>query len=209
MTTKRKTLTASALAGAIAAATLLAACTTPTAPSSETTSSTQASATTPSTSTSTTSMTQSPEEAAQVLAKAMAVKFYRDRDLGLADPQKTTADFFKGSAVSSALTEVQNSWIAYKGQTLHATGETTLKSVEHLKTDLTNSPKASPPSIPTVQFMVCYDVSKVNVVDKDGKSVVPASRKPTGLVRVGVGNYSYPATDGWRVSYLDKKADSC
>ena len=57
------------------------------------------------------------------------------------DPQKTTADFFNGSAVSSALTQAQNSWIAAKGQNLHQTGETTLKSVEQLKTDLTNNPK--------------------------------------------------------------------
>ena len=209
MTAKHTTLTSGALVGAVLVGTLLAACASPAVHPTESTSAASTTLTTSSETASSTSPTQSPEEIAQVAAKAMVVKFYRDGDLGLADPQKTTADFFNASAVSSALTQAQNSWIAAKGQNLHQTGETTLKSVEHLKTDLTNNPKASPPNIPTVQFLVCYDVSKVNIVDKDGKSVVPASRKPTGLVRVGVSNYSYPSVDGWRVAYLDKKADSC
>ena len=39
-----------------------------------------------------------------------------------------------------------------------------------MKTDLTMDLKATPPAVPIVTFLVCYDVSGVNVVDSKGKS---------------------------------------
>lgn len=139
----------------------------------------------------------------------MVAKYYHDSDRGLYDPSQTSEEFFKESSTGTALVENINALNSAKTQGIHLTGETKLKSVTHVKTDLAKDPKSSPPTIPYVQFMVCYDVSSVNVVDKDGKSVVPASRKPTGLRLLGVVNYEYPNPDGWRVGYVQPKRDKC
>lgn len=207
--TMRHTRLVATLAMLGALATALAACTTSEAKSVDGASTPATRSTTPGPSAPSISATKSPTQTAQAAAKSMVAKYYKAGDEGLFAPRKTSSDFFKRAAVGSALADQQNSWIAAKGQNLRQTGRTTLKSVELLKTDLTNRPKASPPNVPTVQFLVCYDVSKVNIVDKDGKSVVPASRRPTGFVLVGVSNYNYPSRDGWRVAYTKKKADSC
>ena len=53
-----------------------------------------------------------------------------------------------------------------------------------------------------MEFRVCTDVSGFNIVDKDGKSVVPADRKPHVLVDVAVLNYKYPDPAEWRVGYV-------
>lgn len=164
----------------------------------------------PSTSTAAaTTVTQTPEQQAEALARAAVAKFYRGRDEAVFDPQQTTADFFNSFAVGSALVEEQNTWRAAKAQRARQVGYTEIKSVTHLSTDLRTDANASPPAIPTVQFLVCYDVSKVDILDQDGKSVVPPSRKPTGLKRVGVANYHYPSTTDWLVAYSERKADSC
>ncbi|GAA2028620.1 hypothetical protein GCM10009740_17810 [Terrabacter terrae] len=139
----------------------------------------------------------------------MVSRYYRDSDLGLYEPAKTNPSFFEGSSVGTALVENVNVLSAVKAQKLRQTGETKLKSVTHVATDLTNDLKATPPAVPVVTFLVCYDVSAVDIVDSRGKSVVPASRKPTGLRLVGVVNRDYPSHSGWRVEYVQAKADSC
>jgi hypothetical protein len=49
---------------------------------------------------------------------------------------------------------------------------------------------------------VCWDVSAVDVVDGDGKSVVTPERKDVGWTRLTVTNPTWEKTptDGWRVS---------
>ena len=52
--------------------------------------------------------------------------------------------------------------------------------------------------VPTVQIDVCYDVSGVDVLDKDGKSVVTPDRPETGWVRYSVANYQWKEEPtGW------------
>ena len=139
----------------------------------------------------------------------MVARYYRDSDVGLYEPAKTSPSFFEGSSVGTALVENVNVLNAVKAQKVRQTGETKLRSVKHVATDLTKDLKATPPAIPVVTFLVCYDVSGVDIVDGKGKSVVPASRKPTGLRLVGVVNRDYPSPTGWRVEYVQPKADSC
>jgi hypothetical protein len=57
-------------------------------------------------------------------------------------------------------------------------------------------------NVPTVVIDVCWDVSKVDVLDKSGKSIVSPSRPDTGWTRYTVANYHYAAdpTRGWRVA---------
>jgi hypothetical protein len=54
----------------------------------------------------------------------------------------------------------------------------------------------------TAVIDVCWDVSGVDVVDGDGKSVVTPERKDVGWTRLTVTNATWETapTDGWRVS---------
>lgn len=140
----------------------------------------------------------------------MVVRYFHDRDTGLFEPTKTTPDFFKDSTISSELIARQNTLAAAQAQKIHQVGSTQLVSTRRTKISLKNDLKASPPVIPTVEFDVCYDVRKVNIVDAEGKSVVPASRKPRGIMRVGVSNYDYPSHTAWRVAFTEaSKAKTC
>jgi hypothetical protein len=54
------------------------------------------------------------------------------------------------------------------------------------------------------------DVSKFNIVDKDGRSIVPPSRKPHVPVNVTVYNYQLPDPTQWRVGLVTEVKDgSC
>lgn len=139
----------------------------------------------------------------------MVTKYYRDSDVGLYEPAKTNPSFFEGSSVGTALIDNVNVLNAVKAQKVRQTGNTKLKSITHVATHLQKDLKATPPAVPVVTFLVCYDVSGVDIVDSAGKSVVPDSRKPTGLRLVGVVNRDYPSPTGWRVEYVQPKADSC
>lgn len=150
-----------------------------------------------------TTASASPERAAEDLAAKMVVRYFQDRDTGLLEPTKTTLDFFKDTTISSELIARRNTLAAAKGQKVHQVGSTQVMSTTRKKISLKNDPKASPPVIPTVEFEVCYDVRKVNIVDAQGKSVVPASRKARGIMRVGVSNYEYPSPTAWRVAFTD------
>lgn len=139
----------------------------------------------------------------------MVARYYRDATRGLNEPAKTNPSFFEGSSSGTALVDNVNALNAAKAQKARVTGQTELKSVQHVKTDLTMDLKATPPAVPIVTFLVCYDVTGVTVVDSKGNSIVPASRKPTGLSLVGVVNRHYPSPDGWRVDYEEPKAEKC
>ncbi len=89
-------------------------------------------------------------------------------------------------------------------------GDISLLSVRQKSVNLTNNPSATPPVIPEVVFRVCTDVSSYNIVDKDGKSIVPPDRKPHVLVDVSVLNYKYPDPAEWRVGLVTPvKDESC
>ncbi|QKE01792.1 hypothetical protein [Nocardioides marmotae] len=81
------------------------------------------------------------------------------------------------------------------------TGRTAINELKVQSVNLDNSdPKAG--KIPTVVIDVCWDVSKVDVLDKSGKSIVSPDRPDTGWTRYTVANYDYAAapTGGWRVA---------
>ncbi len=208
--TTTKSLIAATLA--LAAITAASACTAndPKPTFSTTSPRTTTSPTTSVSSPTTSTASASPERAAEDAAAKMVVRYFHDRDTGLFEPTKTTPDFFKDTTISSELIARQNTLAAAQGQKIHQVGSTQLVSTTRKKISLKNDPKASPPVIPTVEFEVCYDVRKVNIVDAKGKSVVPASRKPRGIMRVGVSNYAYPSPTAWRVAFTDtSQAKTC
>ena len=56
--------------------------------------------------------------------------------------------------------------------------------------------------MPTVQIDLCFDVSDVDVVDKNGDSVISPDRPDTGWIQFLVSNYQWGTDpDGsWRVA---------
>jgi hypothetical protein len=80
-------------------------------------------------------------------------------------------------------------------------GETRIAESTVQSINLDNSDPAAG-KVPTVVVDVCWDVSKVDVLDEDGKSIISPDRPDTGWTRYTVANYDYTAnpTGGWRVA---------
>ncbi len=80
-------------------------------------------------------------------------------------------------------------------------GDTHVVDVVIQSVNLDNSdPKAG--ELPTVQMDVCWDVSDVDVVNSQGKSIVSPDRADRGWTRFTVANHHWKAQpeDGWRIS---------
>ncbi|QIK75698.1 hypothetical protein [Nocardioides piscis] len=107
----------------------------------------------------------------------------------------------KSVAISTELTTQQTLFKRERKQGLHQTGETKVVELQVQSVNLDNSdPQAG--KVPTVQIDVCFDVSGVDVLDADGKSVVAPERPDTGWIRYSVANYQWDSDpDGaWRVA---------
>ena len=104
-------------------------------------------------------------------------------------------------AISTELAAQKNLFTTERKQGLHQTGATKIVELEVQSVNLDNSdPKAG--KVPTVQIDLCFDVSGVDVVDKDGKSVITPDRPDTGWIQFLVSNYQWGTDpDGsWRVA---------
>lgn len=203
----RHTQHLTSVAAIAAAALALSACNSTGDPGSNTTgdvatTTTSASATTDASPT-TTTPTPSPEDEAIKAAEEKIPEYFSVADRSLQDPENFKLADFKKVAISSGLVELENRYNVISGQKFKQTGSTVVESMTKPRVDLKLDLKKSPPEVPTVQLDVCIDVSKVNLVDKDGKSQIPATRKPRQLWRVGVSNYEYPKADAWRVAFTD------
>lgn len=206
-TTRTATITAGAVAAAAAVAIALVAC----QPNPEVSASPSPSATTtsPSPSPSPTEASMTPEDEATEAAEEAVHAFYRMSNVSNQDPTNFKIEQFETVAIGTALAATENYFNALKANGYTQIGETEVVSVTRTSVDLTNDTAASPPKVPFVEFDVCWDQSKVNVVDKDGKSVKPADVGTRGVIRVGVANYEYP--DGpWLVDFTEaRKGKTC
>lgn len=84
---------------------------------------------------------------------------------------------------------------------LRQTGTTRVDELKVQAIDLENAdPSAG--KVPTVMIDVCWDVSKADLVGKNGQSVVSPSRADRGWTRYTVANYhwSQNPSGGWRVA---------
>ncbi|GAA4699797.1 hypothetical protein [Nocardioides conyzicola] len=80
-------------------------------------------------------------------------------------------------------------------------GDTHIAELTVQSVNLENSDPAAG-KVPTVAIDVCWDVSAVDVLDRDDRSIVPTDRPDTGWTRYVVANYKYAAdpVGGWRVA---------
>lgn len=158
---------------------------------------------TPTTTSPTPTLTETPPTDAEVASQAAEAKvreYYEVRDqLGL-DPTAPLR-LLRQVATSIELEAQQRLFKKERSQGLVQTGQTRVAELVVQSVDLDNSdPKAG--RVPTVQVDVCYDVSNVDVVDEDGKSIVSPDRPEVGWIRYFVSNYEW-ATDprgAWRVA---------
>jgi hypothetical protein len=104
-------------------------------------------------------------------------------------------------AIGAQLNAVQTLVGRQQDQGQRQTGTTAISELKVQSVNLDNSdPDAG--KVPTVVIDVCWDVSKVDVLDKSGKSILSPHRPDTGWTRYTVANYEYAAdpTGGWRVA---------
>ncbi len=164
---------------------------------------TSTSATSSSTTPSPTPTTPTPEEDAITAAETVTRAYYQAMTSCLADPESTPATCFDEVATATELNNMRNALAS--AQQMHTTtsGSVDVISTEVVKVDLSENVDATPPVVPEVVLRVCADVSAVEIVDKDGTSIVPADRIERGYDQVTVLNYSYPDPTQWRVGLVD------
>ncbi|THI92773.1 hypothetical protein E7Z54_21530 [Nocardioides sp.] len=107
----------------------------------------------------------------------------------------------KSVATSAQLNAVTTLIDRSRDEGQRQTGTTAINELKVQSVNLDNSdPKAG--KVPTVVIDVCWDVSKVDVLDRSGKSIVSPDRPDAGWTRYTVANYDYAAdpTGGWRVA---------
>ena len=142
----------------------------------------------------------SPSDAASADATESVRSYFTVVDQLRSDP---AADLkkLKSVATSAQLNAVETLIGRQRDEGQRQTGTTAINELQVQSVNLDNSdPKAG--KVPTVVIDVCWDVSKVDVIDKSGKSIVSPNRPDTGWTRYSVANYDYAAdpSGGWRVA---------
>lgn len=143
---------------------------------------------------------QSDSEIASEAASAVLRQYYDVRNELRQDSSKSLSRL-DDVAVSTELAAQRNLFTKERKQGLHQTGETKVAKLDVTSVNLDNSdPKVG--KVPTVQIDLCFDVSGVDVIDKNGKSVISPDRPDTGWIRFLVSNYQWDndPEGGWRVA---------
>lgn len=148
----------------------------------------------------TSSSPSSPSDAATADATEAVRSYFTVVDQLRSDPAAGLKKL-KSVATSAQLNAVETLIGRQRDEGQRQTGTTAINELQVQSVNLDNSdPKAG--KVPTVVIDVCWDVSKVDVLDKSGKSIVSPDRPDTGWTRYTVANYHYAAdpTGGWRVA---------
>ena len=151
-----------------------------------------------------------PSDAATTAASATMREYFAVVDALAKDP-KSDLKRLGSVATSTQLRAAQTLLRSQRDQGRHQTGDTNVAELTVQTVNLDNSdPKAG--KVPTVVIDVCWDVSKVDVLDKSGASIVSPDRPDTGWTRYTVANYHFAdnPTKGWRVATgQDLKQSPC
>jgi hypothetical protein len=154
--------------------------------------------------------TPSPAEEAQALAVALVPDYLRTIDDLYLDPSLPLDGIYR-VAVAPEATAQATAIGKFRSQGYRQTGRSQLVTASAARTDLSNSPAASPsPVFPTVVVTACVDVGKVDAIDASGTTVVPPGRPRYLIQQLTVVNPNYPDTSSWRVSEApNSQAQSC
>ena len=143
---------------------------------------------------------QSDSEKATDAASAVLRRYYVVRNQLRQHPDRALR-LLTSVAISTELAAQQNLFKQERKEGLHQLGETKVAKLRVQSVNLDNSdPQAG--KVPTVQIDLCFDVTDVDVVDAQGKSVVKTDRPDTGWIRFLVSNYHWDddPDGGWRVA---------
>ena len=151
-----------------------------------------------------------PSVRASTEAEAAARKYYAVLDALGSDP-KSSLSKLNGVATSTQLTAMRN---VLRQQHQHEERQVGSLVVADLKIQSVNLDNSNPYAgkVPVVVVDVCWDVSKVDIVNAAGKSVISPDRPDHGWTRLTVANYRYTSNPdhGWRVaSGQDLKQAPC
>jgi hypothetical protein len=104
-------------------------------------------------------------------------------------------------ATSTQLSAEQHLVSGQRQEGWRQVGRTRIAEVKVQSVNLSGE-KPSAGKVPTVTVDVCWDVSKVDVLDKRGRSVVKHDRADTGWTRYTVANYHWSEnrSGGWRIA---------
>jgi hypothetical protein len=142
----------------------------------------------------------SDTQSASTAASALVEKYYATVDKL---SQQTEAPL---SELSTVATSVQRSAerTLLKAQRERGERQTGATKIAQLRVQSVNLDNSDPGAgrVPTVQVDVCWNVSNVDVVDANGKSIVSPGRPDSGWTRLTVANYRYATdpTGGWRIA---------
>lgn len=194
MTNSRRTV---ALAAALLAS-VLVGCSDDPAGTTPATESTSSSAPSPSTST---SDPPTVSEVAQQAATEVVRDYFATVDRLRQEPQRPLAEL-KKVAISGQLAAEE---ILTRNQRKVGNRQIGNSEVVHVVVQSVNLDNSNPDAgkIPTVQLDVCWDVSRVDILDRQGQSIITDERANRGWTRYTVANYSWKGahpTVGWRVS---------
>jgi hypothetical protein len=142
----------------------------------------------------------SPADAASANATELVRSYFTMVDQLRSDPAADLKEL-KSVATGTQLNAVETLIDRSRDEGQRQTGTTAINELKVQSVNLDNAdPKAG--KVPTVVIDVCWDVSKVDVLDKSGKSIVSPERPNAGWTRYTVANYDYAAdaTSGWRVA---------
>jgi hypothetical protein len=115
------------------------------------------------------------------------------------------ASILREVATGDALQGAIRNDVRSKGQGRVQIGNVKVLEIEPFSIDLTSDPTADPRKYETIVIDTCVDVSGVNVVDAEGKSVVLATRLPQSGDRFSVVHYDF----GWRVTTVEYAGQPC
>lgn len=130
--------------------------------------------------------------------------FYAAIDRLNIDSNSDTATLQEVSTGEAYLVQ-ERSAVQMKARGLTQIGNSRVIDATPFSIDLTTDAAASPPKFPTVVMDTCLDVSGVNVVDAEGKSVVPSTRPAQTTARLELVRFDF----GWRVTQIASSGEPC
>lgn len=157
---------------------------------------------TPSSPAPTTATTTPPSdtEVASEAASDVVRRYFATVDQLRQDPDQPSTEL-NAVTISTQLSAQKKLLESQRTDGRRQVGDTQIVELTVQAINLDNSdPQAG--KVPTVQVDVCFDVSEVDVLDANEKSVVSPDRPDTGWIRFLVSNYEWAGDPkgGWRVA---------
>lgn len=146
----------------------------------------------------------SAEDQAVAEATDLVKAYYAEIDRVNIDPN-ADANTLRDVTANEAFDLQLRTALQTKARGLTQIGNVRVLEVTPFSIDLSSDATAQPPKYPTIVMDTCIDVSGVDVVDAEGKSVVASTRPPQSAARVDVVQFDF----GWRVNKIQSAGQPC